>query len=220
MTKTGEAARPPMEMDADSLFDMLRSRQREISIGVIAIAAIAVTAWFWRSSVVQKRERAERALNSAANSYYAGNRPLAKTDLEKLVERYAGTPAGAQGVMLLSQLLFEQGEYDAGIKRLEAARRSSGAFAASFDGLIGSGLADQKKYEEAARHFLAAADEASLVNDKDLYRADAARVLSEAGKKEQARKIWAEIATRIDSPALGEAKIRLGELSAAPAAKD
>jgi predicted negative regulator of RcsB-dependent stress response len=222
MTKTGEAAQPPAQLDADSLLETIRLKQREIAIGAIAIAAVAVIGWFWRSSVVQKDERAERALNLAANSYYSGNKALAKTDLEKMVARFGGTPGGIQGAMLLAQILYEEGQYEPGIKQLEAVRTSAGGgpFAASVEGLVAAGYADQNKFDEAAKRYLAAADKAAFPADKDLYRADAARVFALAGKKEEARKIWAEIVTRIDSPALGEAKIRLGELSAAPIAKN
>jgi predicted negative regulator of RcsB-dependent stress response len=222
MTKTGEAARPPAQLDADSLLDTIKLRQREIAIGVIAVAAVVVIAWFWRGSIVQKDERAERALNLAANSYYSGNKALAKTDLEKMVARYGSTAGGIQGAMLLAQILYEESQYDAGMKQLEAVRGSagSGPFAASVEALIAAGYADQNKFDEAAKRYLAAADRAPFPADKDLYRADAARVLALAGKKEEARKIWADIATRIDSPALGEAKIRLGELTAAAIAKN
>jgi predicted negative regulator of RcsB-dependent stress response len=222
MTRTGEAAKPLSELDGNSFLEVIRLKQREISIGVAAVAVLAFGLWLWRGSVVQKEDRAERALNLAANSYYSGNKALARTDLEKLVERYRGTSAGVQGAMLLAQVLYEDGQYDAGIKRLEAAQGSGGSrlFRPSLEGLIADGYADQKKYDEAARHFLAAADQSPFPADKDLYRADAARVLTASGKKDDARKIWAEIATRIDSPALGEAKIRLGELTAAPVLKN
>ena len=222
MTKTGDAARPAAELDADSILDTIRARQREISIGAIAIAVIAVVAWLWHGSVVQKQERGERALNMAANSYYSGNKALAKTDLEKVAERYSGTAPGIQGAMLLAQVLYETGEYDAGIKELEKVKRSggTGAFAASLEGLIAAGYSDQKKYDEAAKRYLVAADKSPFASDKDIYSADAARELTMAGKKAEARRIWSEIAIRNDSPVVGEAKIRLGELDAQAAPKN
>ena len=221
MTKTGEAARPPMELDADSLLDTIRLRKREITIGATLFVALAGGIYLWRESVLKKDERAERAFNAAAGPYYSGNKALAQSDLEKMADRYAGTAAGVQGTMLLSQILFENGTWDEGIKKLQAVQGSSaaGRFAPSIEGLVAGGYADQKKYDDAARHYLAAADKAPFPADKDLYRAEAARVLTLAGKKEEARKIWAELASRLDSPAIGEAKIRLGELQAATPAK-
>ena len=220
MTKTGEAAQPPMELDADSILETIKLRQREIIAGAIAIVVIAGGAYLWRGSVLKNEENAERALNTASSSYFSGNKALAQSDLEKLLGRYSGTTAGVQGAMLLSQILFENGKWDDGIKRLEAVKGASGGrFGASIEGLIAGGYADEKKYVDAAKHYLAGADKAEFPADKDLYRAEAARVLILAGKKEDARKIWAELASRADSPAIGEAKIRLGELGASAPAK-
>jgi len=109
-----------------------------------------------------------------------------------------------------------------GIKVLEAAQKSGsvGPFAASLEALIAIGHADQNKYDEAAKHAQLAADKARFPADKDIYRADVARMLALAGKKEEARKIWAELASRPESPVWGEAHVRLGELEAAIAAKN
>ncbi|HLA89133.1 MAG TPA: tetratricopeptide repeat protein [Gemmatimonadaceae bacterium] len=222
MTKTGEAARPPRDLDTDSLLDTIRARRREITIGVIALAAIGGTFYVWRESVLKKEENAERALNTAANSYYSGNKALAQSDLERMVVRYGDTSAGVQGAMLLAQILYEGGKWPEGIAKLEAAAaRSSGRrFSAALQGLIATGFADQQKYDDAAKHYLRASDEAPFPADKDLYRADAARILMLAGKQDDARKIWAALASKLDSPVLGEAKIRLGELSVVPPAKN
>ena len=217
MTETGEAARPPAELDIDpeSWLDTIRSRQRELSITAIVLVVAVAAVWAWRSSARQKEANAERALNQAANSYYSGNKQLARTDLEKMVQRFSGTPAGVQGAMLLAQIHYESGQYDQGRTGLEAARSGSGsqAFASSIEALIAAGYADQKKYDDAARHYLDGANKARFASDRDLLRAEGARMLTLAGKPIEAKKIWEEIATRLDSPAFGEAKIRLGELA-------
>jgi predicted negative regulator of RcsB-dependent stress response len=209
-----------MELDTDSILETIKLRQREIIIGAIAIVVIGGGAYVWRASVLNNEDKAERALNTASGSYFSGNKALAQSDLEKLVGRYGGTAAGVQGAMLLSQILFESGKWDDGIKRLEAVRGASASrFGASIEGLIAGAYADEKKYDDAAKHYLAGADKAEFPADKDLYQAEAARVLNLAGKKEDARKIWAELSSRADSPAIGEAKIRLGELEASAPAK-
>ena len=50
-----------------------------------------------------------------------------------------------------------------------------------------------------------------------MYLADAARTLALAGKKDEALKIWQDLSVKLESPVLAEAKLRVGELSAAPA---
>src|ERR1035437_6330091 len=44
---------------------------------------------------------------------------------------------------------------------------------------------------------------------KDIYQGYAARILTLAGKKDAARKIWADLASRPESPLVAEAKVRL-----------
>ena len=210
-----------MDIDADSLLDTLTAKRREIGIAAIVIAAAAGGVYLWRQSTQKKEDNAEKAFQLAATSFYAGNFSLARTDLQKLVDRYIGTTAGLEGAMLLAQANYSEGKWADGIKALEAAQKSSaaGPFAASLEALIAIGYADQQKYDEAAKHSQAAADKARFPADKDMYRADVARTLVLAGKKEEARKIWSELAARPDSPVYGEARVRLGELEATVATK-
>ncbi len=209
-----------MELDTDSLLDTIRMRRREITIGGIAIAAIAFTVFVWRAGVVKREERAERSFSLAGAEYINGNKPLAQSDLQKLISASGGTAAGAEASMLLAQILYEDGKWADGVKQLEdAQKKAPERFGASIDGLIGSGYADLKKYDEAAAHYLAAASKARFPADQDLFKAEAARVQMLAGKRDEAMKIWTELSTKTDSPEAAEAKIRLGELEAMPAGK-
>ena len=223
MTKTNQPASEVKtsdeDFDVENLMDTIRTHSREFTIGAIAVIAIGGGLFLWRQSSLQKEARAEQALNDATFAIQSGNRPLAMADLGKVIERYRDTPAGVEASLISAQLSFEDAKYDDGVKVLEAVKKSSAItnFAAEVDGLIGGAYADQKKYDAAAKQYLAAADESKFQAMKDFYQADAARVLAIAGKKDEARKLWEGIASRPDSPALGEAKVRLGELTAAPA---
>jgi hypothetical protein len=88
------------------------------------------------------------------------------------------------------------------------------------EGLIAAGLSQQgpTKEADAASHYQKAAN-LSVATDKDGYLAEAARSFTAAGKKPEARAIWADLANRTDSPRAIEAKIRLGELDAKVQAK-
>lgn len=221
MTKTGEAARPPMELDADSFMDTLQAKQREILIGVAVVAAALFFFWVWRSTVRTTEDKASKALGLAAGSFYSGNKGLAKADLTKVADNFKGTPAGVEASMMLAQVLFEEGKYDEGIKRLETAKSGSGAdaFQASLESLMGEGFMDLKKFDDAAKHYMAAADKTPFAADKDIYQADAARAYTAGGKAADAIKLWTALAAKTDSPVRGEAHIRLGELQASAPAK-
>jgi len=210
------------DFDVDSLMDTVRAKKREITIGTTVVLVVAGGLLLWRLSVTQKSDRAARALTEATNALYQGNRPLASSQLQTVVDRYHDTAAGVEGAMVLAQLDFEEARSADGIKVLEGIKQSSAIdnFKAPIDGLIGVGYTDQKKYDDAVKYYQMASDESKYQSIKDVFQADAARTLTLAGKKDEARKIWEAIAARPDSPVLAEAKVRLGELDAVPATKN
>ena len=210
------------EIDVDKVMDHLVSRKRELAIGAIVVAVIGGGLLMWRLSVNQKNERADQALTQATNALYHGNRPLAMSELQQVADRYRETAPGVEGAIVLAQLDFEDARWPDGIKVLDAIQTSSAIanFKGPVEGLLAGAYADSKKYDEAAKHYQAAADASTYPSAKDVYQADAARVLALAGKKDEARKIWEALAAKPESPSVAEAKVRLGELEAAPANKN
>jgi len=85
--------------------------------------------------------------------------------------------------------------------------------------LKAAGYEQQKKYAEAAERYQAAAGIAEAKVAKDRYMADAARTLTDAGKKADAEKIWSTLSKDNTSAYAAEARVRLGELTAVPAGK-
>ena len=154
-TKTAAAALAADSLDVDSLMDHLNTRRREIAIGAIVVAALAGGLLLWRLSVNQKNDRAERALSSAENALFSGNRPLAATELQNVADRYRDTAAGVEGAMILAQLDFEDARWADGIKVLEAVKTSDAIaiFKAPVAGLMGGAYADLKKYDDAAKRY-------------------------------------------------------------------
>jgi predicted negative regulator of RcsB-dependent stress response len=223
MTKTNApAALAADDLEFDSVLDTLSRHKRQITIGGIVVVALAGGVLLWRMSVNQKNDRAMSALTQATNSLYEGNRPLASTELQGVADRYRDTAAGVEAAMVLAQLDFEDGRWADGLKVLDAIKQSSviASFRAPVDGLVGGANADLKKYDEAIKAYQAATEESEYASTKDIYQADVARILALAGKKDEAMKIWATLATKSESPSVAEAKIRLGELEAGPAAKN
>lgn len=210
------------DLDVQSLMDHLSTRRREIAIGAIVVAVVAGGLLLWRLSVSQKNARADQALTQATNAFYNGNRPLAATQLQALADRYRDTPAGVEGAMILAQMDFEEARWADGLKVLETVKQSGtiAGFRAPVDGLMGGAYADLKKYDDAVKAYQSAADGSEYQALKDIYQGDAARILTLAGKKDAARKIWADLASRPESPLVAEAKVRLGELDAAGEAKN
>lgn len=205
--------------DAEAVKEWVVANARTLMIGGAALVVIVAAVLFWQQSVRLKGERADMALATAQSAYYSGNVALAKSDLEKLVSRYPGTAGATQAAMLLAQIMYGESNYEGGIAQLTSALRGAPeAFQAAIEELIAAGYADSGKPTEAAAHYLKAAAAARFPAERDLYRGDAARQYAAAGNADEARKIWSELAEKLDSPMFNEARVRMGELTAKAAA--
>jgi predicted negative regulator of RcsB-dependent stress response len=218
MTKSGAAAGTAFDDHAESAMDWARANARPlgIAVGVVAIAALG---WFVGKQWSDRRaDQADAALSRARQSYAQGNLPLAQTDLRRVIARFGGSAAGSQATMLLAQAFFEQGKADSGLKVLNEGKPAD-VDEASFEALKGAGYEQLKQYDKAAERYRAAAGIADAKIAKDRYMADAARALTSAGNKSEALKIWTSLANDNLSAFTAEARVRMGELQATPAAK-
>ncbi|MGQ0639435.1 MAG: tetratricopeptide repeat protein [Gemmatimonadaceae bacterium] len=219
-TASARPAARHVDDDGSALIEWIRSHSRLAAYVGVAILAVVVGAYMWRRSDAIKQERAGQALTSAARTFASGNLPLAQSDLEKLVARYGSTTAGAQARLLLAQILFDQNKVDSGLKTLQGVGGGpGGAFAASVHGLRAAGLEQSSQNAEAAAEYERAAEAARGDIERDSYRADAARAYTAAGDTTEALAIWRALSANEQSPVSGEAKLRIGELTAKPAAK-
>lgn len=216
MPATGAAARPPVLVDEETFFEWVDLHRREVLIGVAAIVVIIGGAMLYRSATAAQAVQAEQALVQPQQALAAGNLPLAQIDLKRAITRYAGTGAAAQASMLLAQSYYVQGKYEDGLAALHSASTTGAArpFAADIQGLIAQGYGEQGKYREAAIAYLAAADKTEFPKEKARYQASAARAYASANDPKDAIAIWTQLAVDPKSGQAGEAKLRLGELTA------
>lgn len=198
--------------------DWVQSHGRQIGIGAIVVVALAAGSWVVSRSNDTKAAGASRALSEAQRSMTSGNLALAAADLQKVVSRYGSTTAGTQARLLLAQVQFQQGKLADGMKVLDEVG-SAGAMQASLHALRAAGLEQSGKSAEAAEEYLKASSASNLPSERESYKADAARAYVTAGKKDEALKIWQAIAADDASPLNGEARLRVGELSASVATR-
>jgi predicted negative regulator of RcsB-dependent stress response len=219
MTKTGAAVTGSGFDDrTESPMDWARANTKPIVIGLVVVALAAATWFVVKQWSDRKADAAEVALNRARQSYAQGNLPLAQTDLRRVITRFGGSSAGSQATMLLAQAFFEQGKPDSGLKVLNDGKAADSDDAA-FEALKGAGLEQKKEYAQAAERYRAAASLADAKIAKDRYMADAARALTSGNNKAEAAKIWSALAADKTSSFSAEARVRLGELVATPAAR-
>jgi predicted negative regulator of RcsB-dependent stress response len=217
MTTPNIAARKRSSADDESLTEWLMLHQRGVTWALIALAIVVGGYWFYERSQSIKAQRAESAYFQARQSQAAGNLPLAVSDLQKVVNRYEGTRAGAQAALSLAQALYDQKKFKEGITALKKAEpKAPDEFKAAIHALQAAGYEELRDFVAGAQEYKAAAEATRFPSDKAEYRAAAARDYMAAGKAAEARAIWTELTKDETSPAAAEARVRLGEVEAKP----
>jgi predicted negative regulator of RcsB-dependent stress response len=216
MTKTGEAARPPIALDEpESGVELLQRYQRPIGIAAIVLAVAAGGVWMAKRSGEIKEQRASQAVAAAEGAYNEGGPAAAQPELAKVIVRYAGTNAGTTAAMLSAQWHYEIEQADSGLAVIATVMsKAPRHLRPGLLALQATGKSIKGDHTGAATDFRAAASAARFPADKDGYQMEAARSLMSAGDAAGAATIYAEIAAREDSPFAGEARLRLGEAKA------
>jgi predicted negative regulator of RcsB-dependent stress response len=212
----------PRQPKAESFLDWFHINSRLVTVGAVVVLAGVGGAWYYQTAKTQKLQNADKQLLLAKQSLAPGNAnlPLAESDLKKVSDRYAGTPAGTEAGMLLAQIKLEKGDYQGAVTSLQdlAGKVPSGPNAASVRSLLGDAYAQLGKPAEAAAEYERAAGLTTMPNEKAFILSKAGHAYMAAGKNPEARRIWEAVAASQDSPGLAaEARVRLGELVASPA---
>jgi predicted negative regulator of RcsB-dependent stress response len=191
--------------------------KRQVSWALLALAVAIGGIWYLQRSRSLREQHAERAYFQARQSANAGNLPLAVSDLKKVVTRYEGTRGGTQAAIFLAQSLYEQKNHKEGIAELKKALpKASEDFVPSIHVLVANGHEELKEFGPAAEEYKAAAAATDFPAEKAQHQARAARAYMAAGKPEEAKAIWTELAKDESGPMAAEARVRLGEISARP----
>jgi predicted negative regulator of RcsB-dependent stress response len=217
MTTPGIPARQRYGSDEDSIGDWALLHRRELTWGLIAVAVLLGGFWFYNRSQSIKAQRAESAYFQARQAAAAGNLQLAVSDLRKVVARYEGTRSGTQAALMLAQTHFDQKQFKEGLEVLKKVESSAADdFMPSIYVLEAAGHEELKDYTAAAEQYKLAAAATEFPVDKAKYQAAAARDYMAAGKPNDAKAIWTELAKDEAFPEAAEARVRLGELTAKP----
>jgi predicted negative regulator of RcsB-dependent stress response len=217
MTTPNAPSRSRLGVGEDSLTDWVILHKREVTWGLIALAAIILGIWYYERSQTLKAQRAEAQYFQARQAVAAGNLPLAVSDLQKVASRYEGTPAGTQAALTLAQTYYDQQKFKEGIAALKKAEgKADDDFKPAVHVLEAAGYEELKDFVSAAGQYKMAAEATRFPADKAEYQAGAARNYMAAGKNAEAQAIWAALAKDETGPAAAEAKVRLGEVIAKP----
>ena len=203
--------------DEDSVTEWVMLHKRGVTWGAIVLAVIILGLWYYERSQTLRAQRAESQYFQARQAAATGNVLLAASDLQKLATRYEGTRGGAQAALTAAQLLYDQKKYKEGIAGLEKAEaKAPDDFKPSVHVLEAAGYEELKDFVNAAAQYKLAATATRFPSDKAMYQAAAARDYMAAGKTDEAKAIWTELAKDETGPMASEAKVRLGDVTAKP----
>jgi predicted negative regulator of RcsB-dependent stress response len=201
----------------ESISEWIMQNRREVTWAVVVIAILVGGIWFYERSQSIKAQRAETAYFQARQSAAGGNLTQAVADLQKVVTRYEGTRAGTQAAMSLAQALYDQKKFKEGIAVLKKAEaKAQDDFKPSVYVLEAGGYEELKDLTAAAEQYKRAANATKFPAEKAEYLASAGRDYMAAGKTAEAKAIWTDLSKDETSPVAAEARVRLGELEAAP----
>lgn len=214
MTKTGTTGAGALEqLETEDIGDFIQKHQKLITIAAVVIAVGAGGFYFGKRSKEIRETRGFDALAQAEAVYGANDQARAQEELNKVVNRYAGTAAGTQAAHLSAQLYYADGKTDEGLALVETALSKAAKHdRAALLALRAAGKATKGENAAAATDYEAAAASARLGIDAQQYRIEAARHHVQAGNIAAGRAIYESIADREDSPYASEARLRLGEI--------
>jgi predicted negative regulator of RcsB-dependent stress response len=195
--------------------DWVRANIKRVGIGAAVVVVAAGSVLGYLASMRNKEAQASQALAQAWATVDAGNMPLAANDLSRLVERYSGTRAADEGVILLNEIRLLNGETEVAVKALQEfvkkGRRSY--HEASAYSLLGGGLENEGKPREAAAAYRSASAAAELAFLKAQYLLDAGRASANAGDTAAAKVAYGEILNRFgELSQAAEARVRMAEI--------
>ncbi|MGV3707265.1 MAG: tetratricopeptide repeat protein [Gemmatimonas sp.] len=200
----------------ENLTMWVQANSKTLLMGLGGVALVAAGLFGYRYLSAEKVAKASAALYTAQGPLLEGNLPEAQAQLQRVATTYAGTSAGQQATLLLAQALYDQKQYQGGITTLEkAAGGASRENKAAFEALMAGGYEGLGNLDKAAESYGKAAAAALTTSEKNQYLTSQARSLMLAGKLEDAKKIFLELAADNTSQYAQEARVRLGEIAGA-----
>ncbi|AHG90780.1 Tetratricopeptide repeat-containing protein [Gemmatirosa kalamazoonensis] len=198
----------------ENFTDWVRLHATQVALGVGAVVIIGGGLALWRSSANSRAHRAEAALFEAQAPLAEGNIPAAQQQLQQVAQRYDGTAGGTQAQLALAETYYDQGKYQEGLNVLKQADDAPKAMQNAVRHLTAVGYEGLGKFEDAAKLYEQAVGDAATDSEKHQLQAEAARAYQNAGKNDQALRLWTDLA-KIEGQGLSdEARVRVGELTA------
>jgi tetratricopeptide (TPR) repeat protein len=215
-TVKASATIPPATGDERSpTLAWLERHQKPLSYGAVILAVVLLGGWFYMETGKRKAIAGNDALDRARAAFESGNLPAASTEFQRIAQSFGGTDAGFQAELALNEVRLTSGQAQLAVDELRKfAERNPPAFYGSGANLLmGAGLENLGKYDEAVAAYRRAAELAAEDYRQIEALVAAARASRLAGKETEAVEILRGVVSKYptDTPGVAEAEVRLAE---------
>ena len=222
MASTVQSSRPTVTAPADSderpaFLAWVDRNRRLASYAGGALALLVLGGWLYRVTEQRKMVAASDALDRARATFEAGNLPGAAAEFQRVTQTFGGTDAALEAQIEVNTVRLASGQTQLAI---DALRKFAGTNPPAFYGsgayaLMGTGLENLKKFDEAAQAYSKSAEIATEDYRKVDALLSAARAWRLAGKEKESADALRRIVGKFgkDTPGVAEAEVRLAELT-------
>jgi tetratricopeptide (TPR) repeat protein len=175
--------------------------KRKITIGAAVVLLLVVVVFFYVSNRKAKSEEAETKLSAVITLYDAGKYqeaingdPAANIlGLNQIVSQYGGTESGQTAKLYLGNSLYSLKDYDNAMKQFEDYSGKSDIIKSSCISGVGSIYEAKGDLKKAAEYYEKASkvNKDVVLNQENLFYA--IRAYTQAGDKENAKKVYASL---------------------------
>ncbi len=200
-----------------SASDWLKRNSRAVTVTAIALFVLVAGTLYWVRYQRALREAASAELNTIRQTVASGNTPLALRDLSAFLESFGGTPSGAEGRLIMAQLLLTEGRNDEALDAVRPlARDLDDPLATNAARLIAAAHEQAERWTDAEAEYLRISEEAPYPFQRNQALADAARVRLLQGDPAGAAELYRRALQSVpeDDPQAPILRLRLGEAEA------
>jgi tetratricopeptide (TPR) repeat protein len=199
------------------------THRREMVGGAIALAVLAAGFFVYRNIARGADEEAARDYLMARQAYFAGNYPLAVSDLQSYVDRHGGTPYADDALLFLGESQLLAGQPAEAVETLERLLDEHGDshLADNARRLLAAAYGQAGQLERAVEVYREAIEAAEFDEQRIQLRASLASLYaSQSRKAEAVEEYRAIVELDPDGPAADEARREIAELTVQPLGGD
>ncbi len=197
--------------------DWTRRHGRTIVIAVVTLVVAIALVLYYRNYRAGLEDRAANELMNARQTAASGNIPLATRQLQQFVQTFGGTHAGAEGRLLLGQMLLEAGKPKDAITAVQPlASDLNDPLGPSAALLLGAAYEANNQIPQAEATYQSVGDKAPFEFQRRDALEDAARLKLQHNDAAGAAALYQKILAQVPDTATGRSvyQMRLAEAQA------